>query len=172
VSVRPPRATPFSAQPGKLPIVHSTQDPDTAWRELFLLQKIAHTLPCVTPAQNATADGATAPTPAPLAPPQPRMAGGTDEEREAALKADAGLCALLQSVSLPLAHWGTLLFGLADVRTLQLLEALPRAQEAAKYSFAEVCAHGLTSAICHLVRWAFIRTVSSKSVPRLRISTA
>ena len=131
VSVKPPRSSPFSAHPGKLAITQSERDPDSVWREVFSLHRVATELRAV-PDDAAQEGGAPPETTAPIA------ADQSDEGRREALRARPQLCAALAAATLPPVHWGTLLFGLAEVRTHQLLEALPNALCCPQYTSLQV----------------------------------
>jgi hypothetical protein len=126
VAVQLPRSSPFQAAPEPITVATSAKDPDTVWREVFMLQRAALELPQRPDKEHSgSSDGSELPS--------------TDiADRKAALKAAPALLWALQQVELPAIHWGTLLFGFADIRTLQLLEALPDAADAAHYTFAEV----------------------------------
>jgi hypothetical protein len=114
-------------------VASSTKDPDAVWREVFVLQRAALELPRQAEAEPSAAEASGSTQPPAPAPPTADIA-----DRKAALRAAPALLGALQRVELPSIHWGALLFGFADVRTLQLLEALPRAADAAHYTFAEV----------------------------------
>lgn len=133
VSVKPPRSNPFAAHPGKVAVAQSERDPDSVWREVFALQKIALELnDSPVPAPDAQPDGAAPEATAPV------VADQADAARREALQARPQLRAALAAATLPPVHWGTLLFGFADVRTHQLLEAQPGASGAQQYTTLQV----------------------------------
>jgi hypothetical protein len=143
VSVKRPRANPFDRVAGKVPVAQCQQDPDSVWREVVALQKVALELPKA--GNTGSVEGAAAASDA-------VVAGGTDEQRRAALQANAPLRAALQAATLPAIRWGAFMFGLADVRALQLMEALPGVAQAEQYTYAQVrsrCAANCCSTAPH-----------------------
>lgn len=60
------------------------------------------------------------------------------EERRQRLRASPDLAEMLRDVDFPPVKWGMLLLGMADVRTLKLLEALEGVPQCQGYYFSEL----------------------------------
>jgi hypothetical protein len=122
--------------------------PDDVCNELFLLQKLAQTLP-----KPSADESAAVPAPEAQGDADKGNADAAAEKHEkqlARLKGNAELSKVLQEAPLPPVRWPRLLFGLSHAAVLTKLEGHPAVEHCTDYTYVEVSSLSLET-IKHVV---------------------